>query len=110
MAVLHRRQIQAALVKWLDERYAFSESVNRELYGRVPNYTASFHHYLGAMVVTVIVLEFITGFLLGLYYVPDGSGNPSRAYTSVNLIQHSVYLGPLIRGIHFWGANLLIPL
>jgi menaquinol-cytochrome c reductase cytochrome b subunit len=110
MAVLHRRQVQAALVKWLDERYAFTVSVNRELYRRVPNYTASFHHYLGAIVVTLIVLEFITGFLLGLYYVPDGSGNPSPAYTSVNLIQHSVYLGPLIRGIHFWGANLLIPL
>jgi quinol---cytochrome c reductase cytochrome b subunit, bacillus type len=106
----HPRQIQAALVEWLDERYPFTESVTRELYRRVPNYAAAFHHYLGAMVVMLIVLEFITGFLLGLYYVPDGIGNPSPAYTSVNLIQHSVYLGWLIRGVHFWGANLLIPL
>jgi menaquinol-cytochrome c reductase cytochrome b subunit len=76
----------------------------------VPNYTAGFHYYLGAIVVILIVLEFITGFLLGLYYVPDGTGNSSPAYTSVNLIQHGAYLGWLIRGVHFWGANLLIPL
>src|SRR5919202_2985670 len=110
MAVPHPRQIQAALVEWLDERYPFTESISRELYRRMPNYTAAFHYYLGAMVMMLIVLEFITGFLLGLYYVPDGAGNPSPAYTSVNLIQHSVYLGWLIRGVHFWGANLLIPL
>jgi len=110
MAVPRPRQIQAALVKWLDQRYAFSESITRELYRRVPNYTAAFHHYLGGTVVILIVLEFITGFLLGLYYVPDGTGIPSPAYTSVNQIQHTVYLGWLIRGVHFWGANLLIPL
>src|ERR671932_1780684 len=82
MAVPKPPQIQAALVEWLDERYAFSESINRELYRRVPNYTAAFHYYLGAMVVILIVLEFITGFLLGLYYVPVGTGNPSSAYAS----------------------------
>jgi menaquinol-cytochrome c reductase cytochrome b subunit len=110
MAVPRPRRIQAALVEWLDERYAFSESITREVYRRMPNYTATFHHYLGGIVVILIVLEFTTGFLLGLYYVPDGAGSPAPAYTSVNLIQHTVYLGWLIRGVHFWGANLLIPL
>jgi menaquinol-cytochrome c reductase cytochrome b subunit len=110
MAVPHPRRIQAALVGWLDERYAFSESISRELYRRVPNYTAALPYYLGGTVIILIVLEFVTGFLLGVYYVPDGTGNPSPAYTSVNLIQHTVYLGWLIRGMHFWGANLLIPL
>jgi len=54
------------------------------------------------------VLQLLTGILLALYYVPDASGNPAPAYTSVNFIQNSVYLGWLIRGVHFWGANLLI--
>jgi len=40
--------------------------------------------------------------------LPDASGNPAPAYTSVNFIQNTVYLGWLIRGVHFWGANLLI--
>src|SRR2546430_14833877 len=56
----------------------------------------------------LIAVEFVTGFLLGIYYEPDGAGTPAHAYTSVNFIQHSVYLGWLIRGVHFWGANLLL--
>src|SRR5256886_16783138 len=56
----------------------------------------------------LIAVEFVTGFLLGIYYEPDGAGTPAPAYTSVNFIQHSVYLGWLIRGVHFSGANLLL--
>src|SRR5207245_10254763 len=50
----------------------------------------------------------LTGILLALYYVPDASGNPAPAYTSVQFIQNTVYLGWLIRGVHFWSANILI--
>ena len=110
MVFFHPRQIQTAIVEWLDERYAFTESVNRELYRRVPNYATAFQYYLGVLVFVLIVLEFISGFLLGLYYVPDASGNPAPAYTSVDFIQRNVYLGWLIRGVHFWGAHLLIAL
>ena len=60
------------------------------------------------MVFILITFQLLTGILLALYYVPDATGNPAPAYTSVNFIQNSVYLGWLIRGVHFWGANLLI--
>jgi len=56
----------------------------------------------------LVAVEFISGVLLGLDYVPDGAGKPAPAYTSVVFIQHTAYLGWLIRGMHFWGANLLI--
>src|SRR5256885_6122152 len=56
----------------------------------------------------LILVEFVTGFLPGIYSVPDGAGNPAPAYTSVIFIQHTAYLGWLVRGIHFWGANLLL--
>ena len=99
---------QAAVVGWVDERIPFVEAVNAELYRSVPNYATSLYRYLGGVAVMLITVEFITGFLLGIYYVPDGAGNPAPAYTSVNFIQHSAYLGWLIRGVHFWGANLLL--
>ena len=108
MATAGRDRIQARLARWLDDRYPFTRSVDAELYRRVPNYAAAFTYYLGGLVSILIGIEFVTGFLLGLYYVPDAMGNPAPAYTSVNFIQHQVYLGWLIRGIHFWGANLLI--
>ena len=100
--------LQRAVTDWLEERLEVKEAIDAELHRPVPDYAARAYHYLGAVVVILIGVEFITGFLLGLYYVPDGAGNPAPAYTSVVFIQHTAYLGWLIRGVHFWGANLLI--
>jgi menaquinol-cytochrome c reductase cytochrome b subunit len=100
--------LQTSVVNWFDERFPLVESVDAELYRRVPNYATAAYRYLGGVGVILIVVEFVTGFLLGLYYVPDGTGNPAPAYASVDFIQHTAYLGWLIRGIHFWGANLLL--
>ena len=96
------------VIRWVDERMPFVDAVDDELYREVPNYALAPYRYLGGVAAMIVVIEFITGFLLGIYYVPDGAGNPAPAYTSVVFIQHSVYLGWLIRGVHFWGANLLL--
>jgi menaquinol-cytochrome c reductase cytochrome b subunit len=109
MAIPHPREIQLAVVEWLDERYPFTKSVDEALYQRVPNFANAFYYCFGGMVFILIVLQLLTGILLSLYYVPDaGSVGNSPAYISVNFIQHTVYLGWLIRGVHFWGANILI--
>ncbi len=97
-----------AVVRWLDERYPFTKSVDEALYQRVPNFANAFYYCFGGMVFILIVLQLLTGILLSLYYVPDATGNPAQAYSSVTFIQNTVYLGWLIRGVHFWGANLLI--
>jgi menaquinol-cytochrome c reductase cytochrome b subunit len=108
VAIPHPREIQLAVVQWLDERYPFTKTVDEAMYQRVPNFANAFYYCFGGMVFVLIVLQLLTGILLSLYYVPDASGNPAAAYTSVNFIQNSVYLGWLIRGVHFWGANILI--
>lgn len=100
--------LQSAVIGWLDDRFPLVESINAQLNRRVPNYATAAWRYLGGVAVILIAVEFVTGFLLGLYYVPDGAGNPAPAYTSVVFIQHAAYLGWLIRGMHFWGANLLL--
>src|SRR5205085_8169250 len=108
MAIPHPREIQLAVVNWLDERYPFTKAVDEALYQRVPNFANAFYYCFGGMVFILVVLQLLTGILLALYYVPDATGNPSAAYTSVNYIQNSAYLGWLIRGVHFWSSNLLI--
>jgi menaquinol-cytochrome c reductase cytochrome b subunit len=100
--------LQSAVGEWIDERFQLADAVDAELYRPVPNYATAAYRYLGGVAVILIAVEFITGFLLGLYYVPDGAGNPAPAYTSVVFIQNTAYLGWLIRGIHFWGANLVL--
>src|SRR3989449_8080131 len=99
---------QRAVVEWLDERFPLVQSVDVELYRRVPNYASAFYRYLGGLALIILFIEFLTGFLLGVYYVPDGAGRPAAAFTSVDYIQHTVYLGWLVRGIHFSGASVLI--
>ena len=108
MAIPHPRDIQLAVVNWLDERYPFTKAIDEALYQRVPNYANAFYYCFGGMVFVLITLQLVTGILLALYYVPDATGIPAPAYTSVNFIQNQVFLGWLIRGFHFWGANLLI--
>jgi menaquinol-cytochrome c reductase cytochrome b subunit len=108
MAIPHPRDVQMAVVNWLDERYPFTEDVNKALYQRVPNFANAFYYCFGGMVFILIVFQLLTGVLLALYYVPDASGNPAAAYSSVLFIQNSVYLGWLMRGVHFWSANILI--
>jgi menaquinol-cytochrome c reductase cytochrome b subunit len=111
MAIPHPRDIQMAAVRWLDERYPFTKAVDEALYQRVPNFANAFYYCFGGMVFILIAVQLLTGILLALYYVPDASHAPGAnapAYDSVNFIQSTVYLGWLIRGAHFWGANLLI--
>jgi len=110
MAIVpHPRQIQMAVVNWLDERFPFTRTVDEALYQRVPNYANAFYYCFGGMVFILITFALITGIFLAFYYVPDGAGNPAPAYTSVkDVIMTQVYLGWLIRGVHFWSANLLV--
>ena len=104
----HPRDIQIAVVEWLDERYPFTKSVDEALYQRVPNFANAFYYCFGGMVFILITFQLLTGVFLAFYYVPDGNGNPAPAYTSVQFLMSNVFLGWLVRGIHFWSANLLI--
>src|SRR5438445_524186 len=109
MAIPHPRDVQLAVVNWLDERYPFTKAIDEAMYQRVPNFANAFYYCFGGMVFVLIVLQLLTGILLAIYYVPDARGTPQpAAYTSVLFIQNNVYLGWLIRGVHFWCANILI--
>src|SRR2546423_7561382 len=109
MAIVpHPRQIQTAVVDWLDRRFPFTSAVDEALYQRVPNYANAFYYCFGGMVFILIVFQLLTGIFLAFYYVPDAAGNPAPSYTSVQFLMQSVYLGWLIRGVHFWSANLLV--
>ena len=104
----HPRDIQTAVVDWLDDRFPFTKSVDEALYQRVPNYANAFYYCFGGMVFVLIAFQLVTGIFLSLYYVPDATGNPANAYTSVQNLMSQVYLGWLIRGVHFWSSSLLI--
>jgi quinol-cytochrome oxidoreductase complex cytochrome b subunit len=59
---------------------------------------------LGGSTLVLITLLAATGILLMLGYQPA----PGAAYDSVLTIERDVTFGPLVRGVHYWAANLLV--
>jgi len=87
----------------LDDRLNVKDAIEKNLYKPVPkhvNYTGCF----GGIALFLFILQVITGILLLLYYKPT----TEEAYNSVMIITNDVPFGWLIRGLHFWGANLMI--
>ena len=69
------------------------------------------YYYAGAITAFLAILQGVTGLLLAFNYVPSAVGDPgtpTQAYLSVQNVMRTVPLGALIRGIHQWGANLLV--
>src|SRR5436190_1846233 len=64
MAIPHPREIQMAVVDWLDERYPFTKAVDEALYQRVPNFANAFYYCFGGMVFILIAFQLLTGYLL----------------------------------------------
>jgi quinol-cytochrome oxidoreductase complex cytochrome b subunit len=49
-------------------------------------------------------MQALTGIFLSVYYVPS----PEAAYDSIQYIMNGVAYGWLIRGMHHWGATLMV--
>ncbi len=71
---------------------------------------------LGGIAFVAFVVLTITGILLGFFYVPDGrlEINPTTqeltnpAWNSMLVIMNEIPFGFIIRGMHHWGAHVMI--
>jgi ubiquinol-cytochrome c reductase cytochrome b subunit len=59
---------------------------------------------LGSIALTTLVVQFVSGFLLATAYV----ATPDHARASVSWIERRVPAGSLIRGLHYWGASVIV--
>jgi len=92
----------ARLIAWLDERLGLTAIYATVLDRKVPKVNWAFT--LGSATLFLAVTQALTGIFLTVYYVP----HPDQAYESVNYIMTDVAFGWLIRGIHHWGATLMV--
>ena len=60
---------------------------------------------LGGIALVLFGLLLFTGILMMFGYDPS----PERAWQSIDGFQRDTLFGGLIRGVHFWSANLLLP-
>ena len=87
---------------WLDERLGLTTIYNTVLDRKVPR--VNWWFTLGSASLFLFAMQAVTGILLTVYYVPS----PDSAYDSIQYIMNGVQFGWLIRGIHHWGASLMV--
>ena len=87
---------------WLNERLGLTTIYNSTLARMVPK--TDWFYTLGSAAMILALLQGVTGMLLTIYYVPT----PDHAYDSIRYIMNDVMFGWLIRGMHHWGATLLV--
>jgi menaquinol-cytochrome c reductase cytochrome b subunit len=93
----------AGIVGWVDERTGAAPFTKAMLFRKVPKGTNWFYT-LGSATLFAFLSQAVTGVFLAMYYNPD----PSRAYESAAHITNEVFLGELVRGMHRWGATVMI--
>jgi quinol-cytochrome oxidoreductase complex cytochrome b subunit len=98
-------EVGAEVVGWVDERTGASGFLRGFLFRKVPKGTNWFYT-LGSATMFAFLSQAVTGVFLAMYYEPD----PNRAYDSVQHITNDVFLGSLVRGMHRWGATVMIVL
>jgi quinol-cytochrome oxidoreductase complex cytochrome b subunit len=94
--------ISKRVFPWLDERLGLTTIYKTTLDRMVPK--VNWWFTLGSATLFLFVMQVVTGIMLSVYYVPS----PDKAYDSIEYIMTGVTFGWLIRGIHHWGATLMV--
>jgi menaquinol-cytochrome c reductase cytochrome b subunit len=91
------------VIGWVDERTGSTGFLTGMLYRKVPKGTNWFYT-LGSATLFAFVVQALTGVFLAMYYVPSAT----EAYDSVTHLTNEVFLGEFVRGMHRWGATVMI--
>jgi quinol-cytochrome oxidoreductase complex cytochrome b subunit len=87
---------------WFNERLGLSSIYDITLDRKVPK--VNWFFTLGSASLFLFTMQALTGIFLTIYYVPT----PDKAYDSIVYIMNGAPFGWLIRGIHHWGATLMV--
>lgn len=93
----------ADLLGWVDERTAATGFLTGMLYRKVPKGTNWFYT-LGSATLFAFVVQAVTGVFLAMYYTPS----TIEAYDSITHLTNDVFLGEFVRGMHKWGASVMV--
>jgi menaquinol-cytochrome c reductase cytochrome b subunit len=93
----------ADLVGWVDERTGGASFLTGMLYRKVPKGTNWFYT-LGSATLFAFAVQAVTGVFLAMFYTPS----TTQAYASVTHLTNDVWLGEFVRGMHKWGASVMI--
>ena len=88
---------------WLDNRTGIQTAVRQFLYEEIPA-SSGWHQVFGSVAIFLFMVQAFTGALLAFNYAPT----PGDAYNSLRYILTELTGGRLMRGLHHWGASMMI--
>ena len=91
------------LIDWLEHRTGIETAVKSFLYEDIPA-SSGWHQAFGSVAVFAFLMQVVTGILLAFNYAPT----PGDAYNSLKYIVTELTGGSIIRGLHHWGASMMI--
>lgn len=91
------------LAAWLDNRTGVQTAIRQFLYEEIP-VSSGWRQVCGSVAVFLFLVQVFTGALLAFNYAPT----PGDAYNSLRYILTELTGGRLIRGLHHWGASMMI--
>src|ERR1700674_3895418 len=92
-----------AIAEWLDYRTGIVTAGRRALYEEIPA-SSGWRQIFGSVAVFLFLVQAFTGVLLAFNYAPT----PGEAYNSLRYILTELTGGRLMRGLHHWGASMII--
>jgi ubiquinol-cytochrome c reductase cytochrome b subunit len=95
--------MRRAVADWLDHRTGYRAARKHLLDEPLPAGTG-WWFVTGSIVLFLIAVQFVTGVVLTMYYVPA----PDHAYASVRFIMDQLPFGSVLRGLHVFGASFIV--
>lgn len=90
---------------WLDDRTGY-RAFGHAAFGEPVRGGASWAYVFGSALALTFAMQIVTGVLLALFYSPS----TTHAWGSIHYIQHEVFLGWFVRGLHHYGSSAMVVL
>jgi ubiquinol-cytochrome c reductase cytochrome b subunit len=91
------------IIDWIEHRTGLETAIKNFLYEDIPA-SSGWHQIIGSTAVFFFIIQVFTGGLLAFNYAPT----PGDSYNSVKYIMTELTGGRLIRGLHHWGASMML--
>ena len=91
------------MIDWIEYRTGIETAIKNFLYEEIPA-SSGWRQVFGSVAVFLFLVQAFSGLLLAFNYAPT----PGDAYNSVQYIITALTGGALIRGLHHWGASMMI--
>jgi len=99
-----RNKLLIKLYEWVNKRLELTEILDLEIFNKLAPTHLGLLSCFGGITFFIFLLQILTGLLLMVYYIPQ----TDMAYKSVVMITNKIDFGWAVRGLHAWGANLMV--